>query len=137
MDERIIDGRRRGLGPREIGAEMDIPGEAVQGRWYELQQMKKVPEDVLAIWKRKGEVEWSGEEDEVVLKAWMEGLSDEELAEKVRFKGKYKCDVRERRRALCKEMGPVYRRVMVMEERKLVPDALEKALGGKKYGWMQ
>ncbi|KAF2629994.1 hypothetical protein BU25DRAFT_262553 [Macroventuria anomochaeta] len=137
MDHFIIDGRHRGLTSKEIGAEMDIPGEAVQGRWYELQQQRKVPEDVLAIWRRKGEVVWSGKEDEVILKAWMEGMSDDEIVECVRFEGKYKCDVRERRRILTKENGPVYRRLMGLEAMKSVPHALDKALGMKKFAWMQ
>ena len=137
MDERIIDGRRRGLTPKEIGVEMDIPGEAMQGRWHELQQQKKVSEDVLAIWRKKGEVKWTEKEDEVIIQAWVDGKDEEEIIESVRFEGKYKCDVRERKRLLFREKGPIYRRLMGLDEGKPVLNALEKALGKKKFAWMQ
>ena len=136
MDEHIIDGRRRGLLPREIGVEMGLPGEAVQGRWYELQQQKKVPEDVLAIWRRKGEVVWTEKEDMAILEAWVDGKNDDEIVKTLAFKEKYECDIRERRRQLCREMGPVYKRLMGMKEEQPVLGALEKALGKKKFAWM-
>lgn len=56
---------------------MDISAEAVQGRWYELQQQKKVPEHVLAIWKKKAEVL----EDETILRAWIDGKSEDDIAQ--------------------------------------------------------
>lgn len=136
MDDHIINGRRRGLTSREIGVEMNLPGEAVQGRWYELQQLKMVPEDVLTIWRRKEEVTWSEAEDEVILNVWMKGRDEDELVKGVMFEGKYGCDVRERIRVLRREEGPIYRRLMGLEESKPLPHALERALGKKKYAWM-
>ncbi len=137
MDKHIIDGRRHGLMSGEIGAGIDVPAEAVQGRWYELQQRKKVPEDVLAIWRRKGEVEWSEEEDETILKAWIDGKDEEEIVECARTKGKYKCDVRERYKVLVREKGTIYRRLMGLDQAKPAPHALERALGKKKFAWME
>jgi hypothetical protein len=139
MDHRIIDGRRRGFSSKQIGLEMYLPSEAIQGRWSELQKRKQVPEDVLALWRRKGEVIWSEREDEHILKVWMELKSDDELVKQVHLEGKQRCDIRERRVQLCSEMGPVYRRLMGIvgqKEDDLVRGTLKMALGGKKYAWM-
>ncbi|KAJ8115581.1 hypothetical protein OPT61_g2799 [Boeremia exigua] len=137
LDERIIDGRRLGLTCHEIGDEMELPAEAVQGRWYELRQKNKVPADVVAIWRRKQEVKWSEEEDETILRVWKSGKNKEELIECVRFEGKFKCDVQDRYRVLLRERGAVYRRVMGLDEAKPVPHALDRALGKKKFAWME
>ncbi|KAF1362468.1 hypothetical protein EJ07DRAFT_107154 [Lizonia empirigonia] len=137
MDDQIIDGRSRGLSLKEIGVEMDLPYEAIQGRWYELKQQKKVPEDVLAISRRKTEVEWTEKEDSEILKAWVEGKKDDEIAKTLKLTGKYERDVRERRRQLCREAGPLYRRLMGMKEDQPVPGAMDRALGKKKFAWMK
>lgn len=136
MDEYIIDSRGQGQKSREIALEMGIPAEAVQGRWYELRQQKKVPDGVLAIWRRKEEVKWNEKEDETIIQAWIEGKSEDDIMHSVRFKGKYQCDVRQRYKLLLREKGPVYRRLMGMEESMPLPHALDKALGKKKYAWM-
>lgn len=136
MDAQIVDGRRRGLRTREIGAEMGLPGEAVQGRWYELQQQRKVPEEVLAIWRRKGEVVWAEEEDVAILKAWVDGKNDDEIVQTVKFKGKCERDVRKRRKQLCRERGLVYSRMMGMTRDQPAPGGLENALGKDKFAWM-
>ncbi|KAF3047210.1 hypothetical protein E8E11_004324 [Didymella keratinophila] len=136
MDEYIIENRGEGWNSKEIAQEMGISAEAVQGRWYELQQQKKVPEHVLAIWKKKAEVVWSEEEDKTILRAWVNGKSEDEIAHSLRFEGKYQCDIRQRFRHLYREKGPMYRRLMGMEESRPLPHALDKALGKKKYAWM-
>lgn len=136
MDEYIIVSRGRGQTSKDIAIEMGIPAEAVQGRWYELQQQKKVPEDVLAVWRRKEEVKWSEKEDGVIIQMWIDGKNEDEIVHCVRFEGKYQCDVRERYRLLLREKGPVYRQLMGMGESRPLPHALDKALGKKKYAWM-
>lgn len=136
MDEYIIDCRGERWASKEIAHEMGIPAEAVQGRWYDLQQQKKVPEEVLAVWRKKGEVEWSEKEDEIILQAWIDGKSEDDIAHSLRFEGKYLCDVRQRFKHLHKEKGPMYRRLMGMEVSRPLPHALDKALGKKKYAWM-
>jgi hypothetical protein len=136
MDEYIIECRGEGWNSREIAHEMGIPAEAVQGRWYELQQQKKVPEAVLAAWRKKMEVEWTEKEDEIILRAWVDGKSEDDIAHSLRFEGKYQCDIRQRFKHLYREKGPMYRRLMGMEESRTLPHALDKALGKKKYAWM-
>lgn len=111
---------------------MDISAEAVQGRWYELQQQKKLPEHVLAIWKKKAEVL----EDETILRAWIDGKSEDDIVHSLRFEDKYQCDIRQRFKHLYREKGPMYRRLMGMEESRTLPHVLDKALGKKKYAWM-
>lgn len=64
----------------------------MQGHWYELKQQKKVPEDVLAVWRKKMEVEWTGKEDEIILQAWVDGKSEDYIAYSLHFEGKYQCD---------------------------------------------
>ncbi|KAF1929033.1 uncharacterized protein M421DRAFT_4849 [Didymella exigua CBS 183.55] len=105
------------------------------GRWYEPQQQKKVLEDVLLVWRRKEEVEWSEKEDETIVQAWIDGKSEDDILHSVRFEGKYQCDVRQRYRLLLREKGLVYRRLMGMKESRPLPHGLDKALG-KKYDWI-
>ncbi|KAF9701653.1 hypothetical protein EKO04_000782 [Ascochyta lentis] len=78
---------------------------------------------------------WTEEEDEEILRAWKELKEDEELVDPLNGIGGFYRNVGERRKQLCKEMGPVYKRVMGMDEHKPVQGALEKAVG-KKHGWM-
>ena len=115
-----------------------IPAEAVQGRWYELQQQqkKKVPEEVLAVWRKKEEVSWSEKEDEIIIQAWVDGKGEHDIAHSLRFEGKYQCDIRQRFKHLYREKGPVYRRLTGMEDSRPLPHALDRALGKKKYAWM-
>lgn len=136
MDAQIIDGRRRGLNSQQIATEMRIPAEAVQGRWYELKQLKRIPEDVLVVWRRKGEVQWSEKEDEKILRAWVDGKDQETIVDCLEFEGKYKCDVRERYRLLLREKGPIYGRLMGLDGKKPAATALDQALGEKKFAWM-
>lgn len=137
MDDQIIDGRGRGLSLKEIGVEMDLPHEAIQGRWYELKQKKKVPEHVLAVWRRKPEVEWTEKEDSEILTAWVEGKNDDEIAKTLKLTGKYERNVRQRRIQLCKERGPLYMRLMGLKEDQPVPDAMDTVLGKNKFAWMK
>lgn len=69
MDEYIIDCRGEEWTSKDIAHEMGVPAEALQGRWYDLQQQQKVPGEVFATRRKKGEVEWSEKEDEIVLQA--------------------------------------------------------------------
>ncbi|KAJ4384530.1 hypothetical protein N0V86_000129 [Didymella sp. IMI 355093] len=136
MDEYIIECRGQGESSKEIASEMGVPAEAVQGRWYELQQQKRVPESVLAVWRKKGEVRWTEKDDGMIVRAWIDGKSESDIAHSLQFEGKYQCDIKQRYKHLFREKGPVYRRLMGMEENKLLPHALDKALGKKKYAWM-
>ncbi|KAH6637779.1 hypothetical protein C7974DRAFT_148270 [Boeremia exigua] len=112
MDEQIIDGRRRGQKSSEIAREMKLPTEAVQGRWAELLQQKKVPADVLAIRKRRGPVQWSEAEDEAIMQAWVNGHDEREIFQIVKLEGKHQGDVLNRRRLLVRERGAIYQRSM-------------------------
>lgn len=55
----------------------------------------------------------------------------------LRFEDKYQCDIRQRFKHLYREKGPMYRRLMGMEESRPLPHVLDKALGKKKYAWME
>lgn len=116
MDEQIIDGRRQDLSSKKIGAEMGLPTEAVQGRWLQLKEQREVPEDVLALRRKKGEVTWSHQEDEAILQAWKDGKDEEEIVQSMKFEGKGKPDIRQRYKLLRREMGPIYRRVMGLDD---------------------
>ena len=67
LDHTLIDLRRRGLAMKAIATQMCLPTQAVQDRWYTLVRTHQVPDDVLALWKRKGDVVWSESEDEKIL----------------------------------------------------------------------
>ncbi|KAJ4365929.1 hypothetical protein N0V83_008551 [Neocucurbitaria cava] len=137
-DHTIIDGRRRGLPLKAIATEMQMPPEAVAERWSTLQRLKQVPEDVLVIWRRKGDVNFSPEEDETILKVWMQGPDDEQLVRTVRFEGKSQADIRERRSELVYRHSALYLSMLgVGEGKEGETDALKSALGTPKYGWMK
>ncbi|KAJ4986871.1 hypothetical protein SVAN01_07676 [Stagonosporopsis vannaccii] len=130
-DGQIIDGHIRGLTSRKIGAEMGLPAAAVQGRWTKLLKQHKVPQDLLALsWRRK-EVNWSNEDDEAILRAWKDGKDEEDIVQSMKFEGKGKGDTRERCKLLRREKGPVYSRVMDLDEVKAAPHALDWTLGRK------
>jgi hypothetical protein len=76
LDDYIIDGKRRGLPSTAIALEMvslSMSARAISDRWFHLQQLDRVPGDVLVIHRRKPGVEWSAEEDEIVAKMWISG----------------------------------------------------------------
>lgn len=136
-DHYIIDGRRRGLSIGAIAQEMSLTTRAVQDRWYALIRHHQVPEEVLALTRRKEEVVWSEEEDRLVLGLWLKGYYDEEIVKQVKFRGKSNEDVRARRTRLVNDHHPMYLEMLgVKREKAVVKDGLEKALGKKKYSWM-
>lgn len=61
---------------------------------------KLVPDDVLAISRRKEEVVWTEEEDRMILALWIAGKEDNEIVKLVKLPGKTQMDVRKRRRDL-------------------------------------
>ncbi|KAF2129892.1 hypothetical protein P153DRAFT_418575 [Dothidotthia symphoricarpi CBS 119687] len=137
MDEHIINGRRRGLHIKTISVEMKLTAHAVADRWYTLLREKKVPEDVLAIWRRKNDVVFTLEEDEVILRLWIEMEDDEQLVRMVSFRGKSQSDIRERRIELVYGSSPLYQRLLgIGDGGGNAPHALDKALGKPRYGWM-
>jgi hypothetical protein len=108
LDHTIIDGRRRGLTFKAISSEMNTAQFAIADRWNYLVRNKVVPEDVLAIWRRKDEVVWSEVEDRTILGLWVDGKEDDEIMKMVRFEGKSQTDVRNRRRELVAKGVPMY-----------------------------
>lgn len=101
-----------------------------------------MPEDVLAIWRRKEEVVWSAEEDEEILELYLQGKGDEEIGDvvkkgKLEFGGKSKADVMARRKELVRESSPLYLKMLGVVGVQKLNGALESALGvKKKYKWM-
>jgi hypothetical protein len=137
LDESIIDGRRRLLSTKEIAAEVKAPVEAVAGRWNTLQREKKVLEDVLALLSTKEDVVFTQEEDEMILKLWMQGNDDDQIIQQVMFKGKSGQDVKTRRIALSYG-SPLYLELLgVSKGKENETDALKMAVGKPKYDWMK
>ncbi|KAH7401357.1 hypothetical protein BKA66DRAFT_405485 [Pyrenochaeta sp. MPI-SDFR-AT-0127] len=137
-DQSIIDGRRRRLAIKDIANEMNLSAEAVAERWFTLQRQKVVPEEVLAIWRRKENVIFTPEEDETILKVWMQMRDDEQLIRIVKFKGKSQGDIRERRSELVNRHSPLYLKMLGIGDGKdNESDALKVALGKSKYSWMK
>lgn len=137
-DHAIIDGRRRGLAIKDIADEMQLQKEAVSERWRTLQRQKQVPEDVLAIWRRKGDVVFTPEEDETILKIWMQMRDDEQLVRMAKFKGKSQADIRERRSQLVIGHSPLYQKMLGLGGKtRGETDALKGALGEPKHSWMK
>jgi hypothetical protein len=137
LDQFIIEGRRRILSTKDIAAEVKIPVEAVAGRWNTLQREKKVPEDVLALLSTKEDVVFTREEDEMILKLWMQGNDDGQIIQQVMFKGKSEQDVKARRIELSYG-SPLYLELLgVGKGEENETDALKMAVGKPKYGWMK
>jgi hypothetical protein len=159
LDHTIIDGRRRGLTFKAISTEMNTAQLAIADRWNHLVRKKVVPEDVLAIWRRKDEVMWSEAEDRTILGLWVNGKEDEEIVKMVRFEGKSQTDVRNRRRELVGKGVPMYTEMLGVGggkkqemggngEEKVksgisglngngeVKGGLGEMVGKKKYAWM-
>lgn len=140
QDEHIVNGRGRGLSIKAIALEMDLTSEAVADRWSHLQRHKLVPEDVLAVWRRKEDVVWSPDQDESIAKMWIQGMEDDEIVHMVKFKGKSQDDVRMRRMELVNGGGGgVYARLLGVggDRETKEKTALEMALGKPKYSWMK
>ncbi|EAT80480.2 hypothetical protein HBI56_189940 [Parastagonospora nodorum] len=139
LDGHIIDGKRRGLSSTAIALEMaslSMSARAISDRWFHLQQLDQVPEDVLVIHRRKHSVEWNAEEDEIVAKMWISGIGDAKIAGEVGLEGRCQEDVRIRRIELVKGGGGgVYKRLLGVESKEMT--GLEKAVGKGKYGWMK
>lgn len=145
IDNTIIEGRRLGLSLKQISINLStvsdnkkLTSKALGDRWNQLQRDKLVPEEVLAVWRRKTEVVFTPEQDEKILKLCMQGLKDEQLARMVEFKGKSHAAIRERRLKLIDGHSPVYVKLLGSEGVKVEEsDAFKKALGKPKYGWME
>ena len=137
LDHAIIELRRQGLVMKAIAAEMQLPVQAVQDRWYTLVRQHQVPADVLALWSRKEEVVWSEEEDEALLKLWLEGNDDDAIGRMLKLEKKSKDDMRTRRVELVRGSSPLYLRMLGGQGMKgTVRTGMEKALEKKKYAWM-
>lgn len=139
LDEHIIDGKRRGLSSTAIALEMaslSMTARAISDRWFHLQQLDRVPEDVLAIHRRKPNVEWSAEEDEIVARMWISGIADAKIAGEAGLEGRSQDNVRIRRMELVKGGGGgVYKRLLGVESKEIT--GLDKAVGKGKYSWMK
>lgn len=137
LDHYIIEGRRRCLSTAAIANEMSLTTHAVQDRWYALIRQQRVPEDVLALSRRKEEVVWTEEEDRQVMILWLKGRNDDEIVKLIKFKNKSDDDVRHRRIRLVNDPSPLYIKMLgVSREKTKVKNGLEKALGKNKYDWM-
>ncbi|KAG9192203.1 hypothetical protein G6011_10937 [Alternaria panax] len=146
LDAAIIDGRRRGLTLDQIAQEINLPDKAIQSRWQTLRATKKVPEDVLALRRRKPLRDFIPQEDEAILKLYIEGKDDKEIATAVGIEGRRsQTEIITRRRKLVAESSLVYRR-LIQEQRqetgiehsnnKERMDTLELAVSRNKYSWM-
>lgn len=138
LDAAIISGRKRHLTCVETAHAMQLAPEAVQERWRYLKANKLVPEDVLAMWQRKEKVEFAEWEDEAILRLWIRGMDDAEIAERLGggdiLVGKRKADIAARRRELTKG-SPLYSKMLDVDQGKA--DA-SGGLGGKpKYEWQK
>ena len=138
-DNAIIDGRRRGLSTMKIAAYMQLSDHAVAGRWDELQRLKRVPEDVLLIWRHKEHKDFTTEEDEIILDVWMDlNKNDDQLIRSVEFPGRSQLDIRARRVELVNGQSPLYLKRLGMDKhKKNESNALNVALGPPKYIWMK
>jgi hypothetical protein len=138
LDHSIIDGRRRGLSAKAIAYDLNISNHAVAGRWSRLQHLNLVPDDVLAVWRRKEPVVWSNAEDEYLLAMWIDGKSDDEITQAGKIKGKSPVDVKNRRVELVQGGGGgIYVRMLGVAKENEATTALSKALGKPKYSWMK
>ncbi|KAI4664776.1 uncharacterized protein J4E79_003074 [Alternaria viburni] len=144
LDAAVIDGHRRMQKPKAISREMNIPVEAIQSRWQALKVMKKVPQDVIDLQRRKKLCHFTPEDDEAILHLYVEGKEDKELAQMLKIKGKSQTEVINRRRKLVAESSPIYRRLVNVRNRtleengvKVEKEALEVAVGRDKYEWME
>jgi hypothetical protein len=76
LDQRINHGRRRTLSCKDIALETEsvfTSDKAVTDRWNYLHRSNRVPEDVLAIHRRKSEVVWIADEDEAIARCGLLG----------------------------------------------------------------
>lgn len=144
LDAAVIDGRRRRLNPKQIGLENDLPEKAVQSRWQALKAMKRVPEDVLDPLRRKKFRDFSPEDDEAILRLYVEGTEDQEIARMLKIEGKSQTEIIRRRKKLVAESSPIYRRLISMHHGHSDKDGTDKetdaqgvAIGGEKYKWME
>lgn len=137
IDHVIIDARRRGLSIKQLSAELGLWAPAVTERWAWLQRNEKVPEDVLALYRRKEEVTFTTEEDEWIVKKFIGGMDDEQIYKQGAWKGKSMGDLAKRRRQLTNEgaSGGLYVKKLGVGEKK--ETALDKAMGKKKFKWMK
>jgi DNA-directed RNA polymerase specialized sigma24 family protein len=144
LDAALIDCRRRKLAPKQIALELNISDQAIQSRWQALKAMKKVPEDVIAGWRRKELRDFTPQEDEAILRLYVEGRDDKDIVEILKIPGKSQTEIVRRRRKLVAESSPIYRRLVSMwhgtwdeDEDNVESDALGMAVGGEKYDWME
>jgi hypothetical protein len=137
-DASIINGRAKGQGIPEIASDLKLPKQAVGERWQTLQAQNQVPEEVLALWRRKEEVVFTEEEDEAILKLWIKCKDDNEIAKTLKCKGKSQRDIITRRGELVKGSSPIYLRLLgVGQGKENEMDGLKRAMGKPKYGWMK
>jgi hypothetical protein len=138
LDASIINGRAKGQGIPEIASDLKLPKQAVGERWQTLQAQNQVPEEVLALWRRKEEVVFTEEEDEAILKLWIKCKDDNEIAKTLKCKGKSQRDIIARRGELVKGSSPIYLRLLgVGQGKENEMDGLKRAMGKPKYGWMK
>jgi hypothetical protein len=138
IDHAIIDGRRRGLSSKDISAELGLWALAVTERWTWLQRKHRVPEDVLALWRKKEQVVFTQDEDESIMKMFIRDMDDEQIYKVCSWKGKHSADVAKRRRQLTGEgaAGGLYAKMLGVGDEK-AKNGLEKAMGKKKYDWIK
>jgi hypothetical protein len=145
IDAAIIDGRRRMLSTNQIAQEINMPEKAIQSRWQALRATKKVPEDVLALRRHKQLRDFSPQEDEAILRLYVQRKDDKEIAALLGTKERTQTEIMTRRRKLVAENSPIYRRLVRMSNKTWEgdgnieeTDALGQALGKSrsKYEWM-
>ncbi|KAI4955743.1 hypothetical protein J4E91_001604 [Alternaria rosae] len=144
LDAAVIDGHRRLQKPKAISREMSVPIEAIQSRWQALKIMKKVPQDVIDLQRRKKLRDFTPEDDEAILRLYVEGNEDKEIAQMLKIKGKSQTEIINRRRKLVADSSPIYRRLVSIHNgtwngnrAKVETEALEVAVGRDKYEWME
>jgi hypothetical protein len=136
-DDAIIDGMRQGLRIEAIALELDMDPNAVKDRWQYLQRQHLVQDDVLAVRRCKEELVWSTEEDEFILKMYIEMKTDEQIMDAANFKGKSRKDVKARRVHLVYGggRGTYLRMLGIAKDKTQVKTGLEKAMGKPEYDW--
>ena len=118
LDDVIITGRSNKLSCSDIALRMKLDKAAVQARWRHLRATKQVPNDVVDALRHRPKPPFSAAEDEAIMKAWVNGVNDDEIQEVLGLQGRRVKAVAARRRQLVQERWPVYERAVEWMTRK-------------------
>ncbi len=97
LDRQLIDSRQKAMPIRNIAASMDLPLSLVQRRFTYLRNTNKLPHDVVSMYKRTPKIQFSDQEDEIILRLYIAMTDEEEIFRLTQFPGKTLSSIKARR----------------------------------------